>query len=245
MSGLSPDDQEPYQLAGMAGLYALDALEGEDLVRFEALLATNAELRDEVAGFRATAARLSETSAASPPPDLRRRVLAEVATTRQDPPVVRLDDRRRTSARGRAALALVAAALVLLAGFGGYLLADRDEATPSQLAGVLARSDTQVLRLTSVNSERTGHVVISPDTGKVIIVSADLPPTAEGRAYEVWRLDAKGAHPAGMFKPDATGRTEAALQVGLDGATGFAITEEPEGGSAQPTTDVLMSATFQ
>src|SRR5689334_18188552 len=118
MSNMTPDDQESFNLAGMAGLYALDALEGDDLVRFEALLATNAELRDEVAGFRATAARLSDVSAATPPPSLRANVLTQIAETCQDAPIVRLDDRRRASAGRRALLGAVAAALMLLAGFG-------------------------------------------------------------------------------------------------------------------------------
>ena len=246
MSGMPPDDHESYHLAGLAGLYALDALDGEELVRFEALLETNAELRDEVAGFRATAARLSEVSAARPSPALRDSVLAQVATTRQDPPVVRLEDRRADRTRRRLLLAAAAAALVLVAGFGGYLVADRTGGTSSELASVLARSDTKVVALRGATStEAAGRVVISPATGKVIVVSDKMPVPASGRTLELWKLDATGAHQAGLFEPDGSGRVEAALQADLEGATGFAVTDEPDGGSATPTTDVLMTATIE
>lgn len=245
MSGMSPDDQESYHLAGMAGLYALDALEGDDLERFEAHLATNAELREEVAGFRATAARLSEVSAASPRPELRERVLAQVAMTRQDAPVVRLDERRGTRARTRAVLAAAAAALVLLAGMGGYLLADSGSEDESQVARVLAAPDAQVVPLTGVDStEAAGHVIVSKESGKVVVVSSKMPPAAEGRTYELWKLDADGAHKAALFEPDETGKVEATVDVSLDGATGFAITDEPDGGSPKATTPVLMQATL-
>lgn len=246
MSGTSPDDHESYHLAGMAGLYALDALEGEDLERFEAHLANNVELQEEVAGFRATTARLSEVSAASPPPALRNRVLADIGNIRQDPPVVRLDDRRQARVRRRVVLTSIAAALVVLAGFGGYLVADRTGSEPSQLASVLAERDAVVVPLTGVGSDvAAGRVVVSQQSGKVVIVSDKMPPVAKGRTYELWRLDDAGAaHKAGLFKPDSSGKVVAALEVNVGDATGFAITDEPDGGSPQATTPVLMTASL-
>lgn len=247
MSGMSPDD-DSYHLGGLAGLYALDALEGEDLERFEAHLATNAELREEVAEFRATAARLSEVSATDPPPDLRARVLANVGTTRQDAPVVPLGERRAQLARRRTILAAVAAALVVLAGIGGFLLADgtASDDQPSELASLLARSDTKVVPLTGVDSDvAAGHVVVSGESGKVVIVSDKMPPAKQGRTYELWRLGSDGSVTgAGLFEPDSKGKVEASLEVSLKGATGFAITDEPEGGSPKATTPVLMEASL-
>lgn len=246
MSGTSPDDLELYHLAGMAGLYALDALEGEDLDRFEMHLATNAELQEEVAGFRATAARLSEVSAMPSSPALRDRVLADIGNIRQDAPVVRLDDRRRAKMRQRAVLTSIAAALVVLAGFGGYLVADRTGPEPSQLASVLAERDATVVPLTVVGSDvAAGRVVVSKQSGKVVIVSDRMPPVAKGRTYEVWRLDDAGAaHKAGLFKPDSSGKVVASLEIDLGDAAGFAITDEPDGGSPEATTPPLMTASL-
>ena len=224
MSNASADEHDSLNLAGMAGLYALDALEGEELLKFEALLATNAELRDEVAGFRATAGRLSEVSAAMPPAALRTNVLAQVAMTRQDPPVIRLDERRRASAGRRALLGAVAAGLIVLAGFGGYAIADNGDATSSELASILARSDAEVVALKGVGDDAAaGRVVVSPEAGKVIVISTSIPPVEPGRTYELWRVDADGSvHKAGLFEPDGSGKVEAAIDVSLDGAIGFA-----------------------
>lgn len=242
MSGTTPDDEQ-YHLAGMAGLYALDALEGEDLARFEELLATNVELQEEVAGFRATAARLSEASATDPPPDLRDRVLTTAAATRQDAPVTRLGDRRRGGATRRRLLAAAAAVAVVAAGLGGYLVAEGRGEPASELAQVLAETDARVVPLTGVDSsDAAGHVVVSKDAGHIVIVSNQMPPAAEGRTYELWKIDGEGVHKAGLFEPDERGYVEAVLPVSLDGATGFAITDEPDGGSPQATTPILMQA---
>ncbi len=103
MSGMSPQD-ESSDLSGLAGLYALDALEGDARLRFEAQLGTSPELRAEVSDYRATAARLANISAINPPSDLRARVLSEVGDTRQDSPVVRLDSQPTRSSTRRTAI---------------------------------------------------------------------------------------------------------------------------------------------
>lgn len=244
MSGTGPDD-ETLHLAGLAGLYALDALEGEDLERFEALLATSEELSDEVAGFRATAARLVEVSATAAPARLRDRVMEDVAGARQLTPVVPLIDRRNRRRARTAVLSAAAAVVMLLAGLTGYLVADRGPTEPSEIGELLAQADTRVVPLNVADTDRVvGHVVVSNGTGTMIVVAGDMPDLADGRAYEVWKLDGRGAHQAGLFEPDSEGRVEATMNVDLDGATGFAITDEPAAGSAAPTTPILMTASL-
>ena len=241
MSNMSPED-DTFNLASLAGLYALDALEGEDLQRFEAFLATNAEAREEVAGFRATTARLGNLTAAEPPAHLRERVLADVSGTRQEAPVVRLDDHRAARNRRRMVLAAVAAIAVLVAGFGGYLIGDRSTAGSTELASI---SDLRVVPLTGIGSKvPAGQVLVSPANNKVIIVSDEMPPSADGRTYELWKVDGKGVHAAGLFVPDADGKLRVSLDVPLDGATKFLVTDEPAGGSPEATTDPLMEATL-
>lgn len=242
MSLLPPDDHD-HDLAGLAGLYALDALEGDDLERFEAYLATHPEAREEVDGFRATTARLAEVSATEPPAHLRAAVLAGVSGTRQEPPVVRLADRRAADLRRRAFAFAAAAALILIAAFGGYFLAGGSDPGEDRLTAMLALPDTEVVPLTGIETgEHAGRVVIAPDENRVLIVSDRMPVTAEGRTYELWKIDAAGAHNAGLFVPDADGRLRVELDVDLDGAQKFLVTEEPAGGSPQPTSDPVMQA---
>ncbi len=244
MSGMGPDD-ETLHLAGLAGLYALDALEGDDLERFEALLATSDEVSDEVAGFRATAARLAEVSATPAPAGLRDRVMNDVARTRQMKPVVPLIDRRSRRGVRTVALSAAAAVLLLLAGLTGYLVADRGADEQSQVGALLAQADTRVVPLNVVDTDRVvGHVVVSAGAGTMILVAGDMPDLADGRTYELWKLDDEGAHQAGLFEPDSEGRVEATMNVDLDGTTGFAITDEPAAGSAAPTTPILMTASL-
>ena len=63
----------------LAGAYALDALEGGELTRFERHLRRCRVCQSEVRGFAAAAAELGLAVAATPPPALKGRVLADVA----------------------------------------------------------------------------------------------------------------------------------------------------------------------
>lgn len=76
------------RLHGLVGAYALDTLDGAELVRFERHLGRCGVCESEVRGFAATAAVLAMAVAVVPPPGLRERVLAGAAVTRQVPPVV-------------------------------------------------------------------------------------------------------------------------------------------------------------
>ncbi|GAA2446302.1 anti-sigma factor [Agromyces soli] len=79
-----PDEE----LRALAAAYALDALDGEELRRFETELARSPELRAEVDGFRAVAAGLgAETPELAPPPSLKAGLFARLGATPQLPPV--------------------------------------------------------------------------------------------------------------------------------------------------------------
>ncbi|GGR16991.1 anti-sigma factor domain-containing protein [Agromyces mediolanus] len=79
-----PDEE----LRALAAAYALDALDGEELRRFEAELARSPELRAEVDGFRAVAAGLgAEAPELAPPPSLKAGLFARLDETPQLPPV--------------------------------------------------------------------------------------------------------------------------------------------------------------
>lgn len=253
-----PTDPTPLSASGdldaFAGLYALDALDGDELEHFETLLATDSELQAEVDSYRATAAALSDHVAAPPSAALRERVLAEVAATRQDAPLVvsqRRDPHGRASterierARPRSfATMLIAAALVLLAGVGGFILRNAGTTDTSQLAALLALPDTTVVELTDpAAATNVGRVVVNATTGELVVVSSSLEAVDDDRTYELWRLDETGATSAGTFRP-TSGNVEFATKLALDGASGVAITNEPASGSDQPTTPILATAEF-
>jgi anti-sigma-K factor RskA len=81
-----------------------------------------------------------------------------------------------------------------------------------------------------------GRVFVSPAKG-VVLIAAHLPALEAHKTFELWVIPAAGNPiPAGTFhaNPDAT-----AIYVRpgpVENAAAVAVTVEPEGGSAQPTT---------
>jgi anti-sigma-K factor RskA len=61
-----------------------------------------------------------------------------------------------------------------------------------------------------------------------------------GRTYQLWLIGPSGPRSAGLFQT-ADGRHPPKLIAGPGDATALAVTEEPAGGSAQPTTRPLMT----
>jgi anti-sigma-K factor RskA len=81
-----------------------------------------------------------------------------------------------------------------------------------------------------------GEVVRAPD-GEAVMIIRDLDEAPSGKTYEAWVIGAGGPVKAGLFDG---GDQEIVLldePVGPDAIV--AVTLEPEGGSEQPTSDVL------
>lgn len=236
------DDADDFDAHGLAGLYALDALEGDDLAKFESALANSKELRSEVAEFRATAATLSEASVDEPSEGLRDRVLDLVSATRQDGPVVDLSSRRGARLGGvRASWMAAAAALIVVAGVFGYIVrGDGGTTTSGEVAALLARPDARLVPLTGADG-RSAQVVVSLSKQRVVVVSEQLAQVPDDKAYALWAIGGKGPVLAGLFRPNADGRIESRVDVDLSGAQQLGVTVEPKGGSDQPTTPILVS----
>jgi anti-sigma-K factor RskA len=81
-----------------------------------------------------------------------------------------------------------------------------------------------------------GRIFVSPGNG-VVFIGASLPRIDAGKTFELWVIPARGNPiPAGLFRsqPDATA---VFVRPGpVESAAAVAVTVEPEGGSAQPTT---------
>jgi len=250
------------ELIESAASYALDALEADERVAFEAHLADCDQCQSEVAAYREVAGALVHAAAPvpAPPPALRDRILREA---RQVRPIATVSRPLVTAApparsRGRMAPWLVAAAS--LAAAIVVLLMDRSERERNQRLAVelesaratLARTDStlsaflgpevHVVSLTAPAEQKPRVRVFWNHTRRTYIVTAlGLPPAPEGKTYQLWAMR-KGQAPLSMgtFNPDASGRTVTMLAVAqaiTDG--GFiddcAMTVEPAGGSPQPT----------
>lgn len=237
----------------LAAPFALGALSAEEQAAFEVHLAECAACRGEVQAFREVAGLLAEAApAAAPPATLRDRVLREA---RRVHPIAR-------PAGSRLAWLAAAAALVvaLAAGFGVWrargerlalqraldstrvALASRDS-----LVAALVDSAVGTADLASPGKPPSMRLFWNRARHVVVVAAFDLPPAPAGRTYQLWAIK-KGEAPVslGTFNTPPGGRTILTLVVpaGLKPDLS-AVTEEPAGGSPQPTQQPFLVGAWQ
>ena len=228
----------------LAAAYALNALDPEERREFEAHYPTCSICTDEVTSFRIAVAQLGEGVLAHPPGDLKAKVMGEVHQTRQmsplvAEPIVDLEERRGgpgRSASQRALLTLTAAALVVLAGLASFLAL-----RTSDTEAVLAAPDAVVTALEGESGTVT--IVWSDELDQVAIIGNGLPRTGATSEFALWFVQADGVAPAALFDSD-DGQVRAVLDVADAEVGGWGITIEPNGGSLQPTGDILFVGTI-
>jgi hypothetical protein len=89
-----------------------------------------------------------------------------------------------------------------------------------------------------------GRVLVNPKRG-VLFLASNLPQLPAGKTYELWVIPKGGApKPSGLFQADASGNAMHMVAGPIDvAATGaFAVSVEPEAGSAAPTTTPIIVA---
>lgn len=252
----------------LAALYAIDALDAAEAEEFARHLPGCTRCQQEVAELRTAGAALALAVATPLPPGLRQRVMDDIARQPQIPAppaagstsapaaadpaaVVPLDAARRRprSLRPRL-LAAVAAAVVVLAGAVGALAVVRgggsggDDRTAAEaaFAAVQAAPDARTLVLAGGEPGTAVQVAWSAVQDRAVLLADGVPDPGAGRTYELWRIDAGGPDPAGLFDPDGSGA--AGLVVPLDGGepSAWGVTVEPDGGSPAPTPPIVYQA---
>lgn len=229
--------QPPDTPCGDAAAYALGALEPAEAEAFRAHLQGCTICRDELAAFTTVTDALPTAAVQVPvPPDLRRRVIDQArAEATRSPAADRTVDSppaesRRVAGGGRerrrirwpalagglvAALAAVAIALIVI--------------IPGGSPG------------TRVYMSSVGHarLVVSGDHAELVV--AKLPVPAGGRTYEVWLLrEHHPPHASGLFGVGRSGAGRTAVAWDLSGVSAVAVTQEPAGGTLEPTTRAVV-----
>ncbi|MFI6094347.1 anti-sigma factor domain-containing protein [Lentzea sp. NPDC051213] len=234
----------------MTGVWALNALEDSESAAFEQHLRECESCRTEAVEMRETAACLSALIEVMPPPYLRERVLAAASTTRQQPPesprVAQLRPRRPWLRRA----AVFAAAASLLGAVGiGVQSTLQLSGEVADLRQVAARYEQLNSLMSAPNAKivsrelpagGSGIAVFSPDHGKVAFVATGLPALPANRTYQLWLEDGSGLHPAGLLG----GAGDPMVMALHDGTQRIALTVEPRGGSATPSTDPVVSLPY-
>lgn len=250
MSDRRDEQRHDDDLHLLVAAYAFDALDEAELAGFETHLAGCEACRVELVGFRETAALLAAGVAETPPASLRTSVLGAVDVTRQEPPSLdAARARRATAGDGTAArrsglrVAVAAAVLAVALLAAGLVLArQRSEIDALQeVEQVATAPDATTVELAG-DGEATVRVISSGSLGQAIVVGEGLAVPAGDRTYQLWTIDAEGPRPVDVFRPDEDGTVEVVTSLDLGGAVAMGITEEPAGGSPQPTGDILLAA---
>jgi anti-sigma-K factor RskA len=218
------------ELHALVGAYALDALDERERAVYEQHLTECPTCAAEVREFQATAARLGEAASTPPPPGLRESVLEAARRTPQQRPVVTVVPASRW--RRHAPKLLAAAMVIAIVGVVGLYLDEKDEKTDLQTENsrieAIMKAPDMVVSPTGVADPQV-KVVSSESLDEAVVMVDHLPPIDEEHSYEMWAIDAEGAHSLGAMPADT--EEGKAVVDGLGDATQVAVTVEPAGGS--------------
>jgi len=258
----------PESMRDLVAGYALGALTPDETRAFEAALSSSPELQRELREQRELNAVLALAEAEPPPPELKARLLERIDQTKRanleggpgslaKPGSPRRSFTTVVMGAGLAAAVLVAVGLSLevrklndtvhardsVLSARERLLAQREET----LNAILEPGVQLVTMVAAGEAPPVAQVFFDPDKGRAIVHTFRLKPAPAGRAYQLWLLPKTGNPIASrVFNTELDGHgLERAIQVPVDGSiTGFALTEEPAGGSPQPTTAIILVGTL-
>ncbi len=252
------------EVSELTGLYVLDALEADERAVVADHLATcTSSAHGEFAELGAVVPALA--SAAPPagaPAALKRRVLesyrSEMATTatateasldrnvEPTPPKAKARDSRWPTPTSW--LPAIATLLLLVVvgvwGFGQALEAsqarDRAAALSRAIAAMSAPgSEIAVLQGSGSATGASGFAAFPADGGAHVVL-VGLPQAPTGQAYQAWYIADGTPTSAGLMSVSPDGYVIMSDPEPLPGAEVFAVTLEPAGGSAQPTTQPIV-----
>ena len=245
------------EMRDLAPAYALGALSAEEASAFEAALARSPELQREVAEYRELNAVLAAGEPGHPPTELRERLLDRVRAEKVVP--LARESRRSRPLFGILLGLGVAASTLLSLGLGlrvrdlGRAVAERDSVLAVRENKLYERERTLnsllepgvELTVLTTPGERPPGIQVFRDRirNRLTIHAFRLTPAPAGRAYQLWILPKVGNPiPSRVFNSEADGH---ALAEGIEVppgviVNGFAITQEPAGGSPQPTSAILL-----
>ncbi len=241
----------------LAAGYALGALDGDDVARFEAHLARGcAECEHALAEYREALVQPAADLREVPLPRVKGALMEQLARSRA---------RRPRPARlwpGLKWVASVAVAAGLIASVVATYVSARYEQRLGEMAreaaalreqisqqrqvlALLRDPATRIITLAGLepSPKAQGRMIWNERDGGVF-VAADLPPAPPGKAYELWAIVGGKPIPAGLFGVDAEGKGSARVAplAGGPEVEQFAVTLEPAGGVPAPTGPMYLAS---
>ena len=240
-----------------AAAAALHAVDLDEVRRVEEHAATCAGCAARLREFGEVAAALGwAVPQAEPPAELRNRLLEAV----EREPRTLAEPRRwwpRAARRPRMSPAWLAVAASLVLSFGslGWVAVLQGQITALQKDAALANERAQrydhvvevlasdrlaIRRLQPVVASMPygGTVYMDPSSGTGMLTCHNLPPVAQGHAYQVWFVRGNERVSGGLLWPDRDGNGTTLIQVPADlqSFESIGLTDEPGTGSEWPTT---------
>jgi hypothetical protein len=236
----------------LAPLFALGALDGDDLSGFAAHAPGCAECQRELRAHERVASLLPLGLTAIPPGHPRpfaavpkagspsAWILAAAAalllalglTAALRARRVALDDARRARLERDAAQRELQSAR-------------RELAEAAAFRSLLQRAGTRVATLAGQAEAPAARarVVFDPASLEAVLLASGLQAPPPGRAYQAWVIGPSGPAPAGVFVPDGDGRAMLRLPPieSTRAPSTFAVTLEPAAGTAAPTGPVVLA----
>ena len=105
---------------------------------------------------------------------------------------------------------------------------------------------TKVIELASTGAQApSGRMFWDPRAQQWVFFAHDMPRLRQGRDYQLWIITPSGPVSHWVFKPNAAGHAEVRMKypLGADSLRAVAVTEEPEGGLAKPSSAPLIIGT--
>jgi anti-sigma-K factor RskA len=239
-------------------IYALGALDGQELKEFEAHLASGCPICEAyIRETRETLALLHRSlRLEAPPPAVKSRVLERVAPTAVAP--------SREKSRwfnwnwwglGIGAVATAAVALVLTSNLtrtqselekakAQLTAAQIESAQKDEMLQLLSSQDVRLIELKGLEAAPAARAKLfwNPGARSGILLTSGLPKTPTDKAYELWGIAGTEPVPAGVFRVDDQGQARFRMPVltQVKNFDKFAVTLEPSAGVAKPSGPMVL-----
>ncbi len=224
----------------LSGAYALNALSPEEAEQFRTHLEACSACSQELRELQEAAATMGASEAAAPPAYLRARVLTAVDRTPQLPPQVTRGNVVKLARRRWGTVLLAAAAVVVIVAgaIGITQIGDGQDDQQSLLAdAVVEVFQAEDAHSATMETSNGGEISVatSPELGEMAVDTDELPPLDEQHVYQLWAIQKGTVSSVGILE-----REKGAAMEMPTPDTEVAITVEPAGGSAQPTSEPIM-----
>jgi anti-sigma-K factor RskA len=256
---------ERKQIEELLPFYALDTLTDEERELVDSYAEAHPDVREQIEELRSASDALPYNAArVEPSPRLKKALLARVAVDQRSrsSEQIQLPDpekRRLTNLFPTLGFAIATVAVIWVVILNFQLAQLRNEISVVGEA-LIAQSNTieqinaklpqtPVSGVTTISLKGTdfqpraqGELIANPDNQTAILVITGLSQLEAGKTYQVWLIDAGGPKSAGLLSVDVNGQgiliVTSEVPIGAFDALGISI--EPDGGSSQPTGDIVV-----